>query len=248
MIQRLRISREDILILHHELDLPLLVSDLRPVVADKKVSGNRMVQELQKELGEFLRLRMGIGRPESRAPAAIHSYLDARDPMLSPRDLSHAAWPLVSFWLRDRSVGQNPIRPDQTYRSFFEEVLPPEVVEAIGNLRGHSFFSSTFTGDLRTAALYLCFLDKLGKVFPLRPMDYDRWPGSWWPDWVDGEPGSGFPMKATNVEGLNWLLSAYRDQVLYQYRLGLENGEFDYWPRLPGVRPTGYHRFHVESK
>ena len=74
LVKRLNISLDDLIIIHDDLDLPL--GKLR-ISSGSRSGGHKGIESIIKELGsqDFIRLRVGIGRPAEASEDEIIAYV-----------------------------------------------------------------------------------------------------------------------------------------------------------------------------
>jgi PTH1 family peptidyl-tRNA hydrolase len=72
-----RIPLERVLVVHDEIDLPF--GDIRPRLGGG-LAGHNGLKSLKRELGsgEFTRVRIGVGRPDSTDPDIVSAYVLGR--------------------------------------------------------------------------------------------------------------------------------------------------------------------------
>ena len=72
VLQTFEIDPGDVVVLHDDIDLEPLVWALQSSESD---GGNRGVRSVLNTVGIVRRLRLGVGRPESRSPASVAAYV-----------------------------------------------------------------------------------------------------------------------------------------------------------------------------
>ncbi|MEE9366094.1 MAG: aminoacyl-tRNA hydrolase [Dehalococcoidales bacterium] len=87
LVKRYKIRPEDLIIIHDDLDLPLGKTRIRQ---GGRSGGHKGIESTIEELGnaDFIRIRVGIGRPDSMVNAAIEKDTEVIDHVLSDFDSS----------------------------------------------------------------------------------------------------------------------------------------------------------------
>jgi PTH1 family peptidyl-tRNA hydrolase len=101
-----KLALERVIVVHDEIDLPF--GDVRTRLGGG-LAGHNGLKSVKRELGgaEFMRVRVGVGRPKSTDPEVVSSYVLGRfrEPAQDVRELIDRACEAVERILRDEGCG-----------------------------------------------------------------------------------------------------------------------------------------------